>query len=179
MSVEPSALEEAGARVATASTELPSPAAALTPGQQQHLQAYAQINLVDTLNMRCYADVSVFHPINIAFLNLRANSKALLAIGAGQRAIWSEGGGNNVLVGLGLSTSAPALYLRSFLINAREIIVEPFQDCAQLNIALYVRTEHTQLRGRVELPPGASVTLQSRCDRSSLIGLSSFAMELQ
>lgn len=152
---------------------------ALTVDQEQHLQVYALANPRHELNERCFYEVHTFREISITFLNLRANSKAFLALGDGQHAIWSEGCGQSKMAGVRFSTNAPALSLRTFLINAREMILETFADCDQLNITLYLRTEQDLVRGRADLPPGASVTLQSRYDRTSLIGLSSFAVVLE
>lgn len=152
----------------------------LTQAQRAHLHSHLIANPLHDLNERCFTQGHSFRQMTITFNNLRANSKAFLSILPDQQAIWSEGGGDNRMVGLSFSaTTQPTMYLRNFLINAREMYLESYQDCSQIELDLYVRTEQTQLKGKVDLPPGASVTLKSRCDRTSIIGLSSFGIDLE
>ena len=152
----------------------------LSEEERRYLDSHLKANPLHQVNEHCFTEVNVFRQMNITFYNLRANSKAFLSIRPDQMAIWSEGGENSKMVGLSFSTSTqPTLYLRNFLINAREMYLETYQDCSEINIGLYVRTEQFQLKGRVDLPPGASVTMQSRCDRTSIIGLSSFGIDLE
>lgn len=152
----------------------------LSEEERRYLDSHLKANPLHQVNEHCFTEVNVFRQMNITFYNLRANSKAFLSIRPDQMAIWSDGGENSKMVGLSFSTSTqPTLYLRNFLINAREMYLETYQDCSEINIGLYVRTEQFQLKGRVDLPPGASVTLQSRCDRTSIIGLSSFGIDLE
>ena len=123
------------------------------------------------------SESEAYQSLSITLDNLRANSKAFITIRDDQRAVWSEGVGNG-LVGLRISsTKDPALLLRNFLVNAQEMYLQTYADCQEILVQVYVRTPQPGLRGRVDLPPGASVTLQSRNDRTSLIGLSSFAVE--
>lgn len=152
----------------------------LSEDERLYLNSHLKANPLHQVNEHCFTEVNVFRQMNITFYNLRANSKAFLSIRPDQMAIWSEGGESSKMVGLSFSTSTqPTLYLRNFLINAREMYLETYQDCSEINIGLYVRTEQFQLKGRVDLPPGASVTMQSRCDRTSIIGLSSFGIDLE
>jgi hypothetical protein len=119
----------------------------------------------------------VCKPLQITVKNLRANSKAFVVIRDDQAAVWSEGDGTG-LVGLSFSTSRdPALYVRNFLINAREFYVQTYNTCQEILISLYVLTAQPTLRGRIDLPPGAIVTLQSTTERVSLVGLSAFAID--
>lgn len=119
----------------------------------------------------------VYQPFLIIIDSLRANSKVFIAIREDQRAVWSEGNGRG-LVGFSISsTRDPTIYMRTFLINSRELYLESYRDCLEIQIQLYVQTPQSDLRGRIELPPGASVTLQTGIDRTSLIGLSSFCVE--
>lgn len=119
----------------------------------------------------------VCKPLQITLKNLRANSKAFVVIRDDQAAVWSEGDGTG-LVGLSFSTSRdPALYVRNFLINAREFYVQTYNTCQEILISLYVLTAQPTLRGRIDLPPGAIVTLQSTTERVSLVGLSAFAID--
>lgn len=170
------ALAQAEAKLIMARIQID--ALALNPHELKHLQSHLLSNPLHALNEQCYHEVTTFRQLSIRFFQLRANSKAFLTIRADQKAIWSEGGADSRMVGLCMSSSAPAMYLSSLLINAREIILETYQDCDEVSIELYVQTTQPQLQGRVDLPPGASVCLQSRGDRSTVIGLSSFAIDL-
>ena len=115
------------------------------------------------------------HNLIITVANLRANSKLFLNMRDDQWALWSAGGG---LRGVNIrATKDPLLYLNSFLINAREMYLQTYADSTEMQINVYVYTPQSSLRGRVDLPPGASVTLETRSDRTSLIGLSSFDVE--
>ncbi len=152
----------------------------LTEDERRYLESHLKANPLHQINQSLFADVQQFKQMTITFYNLRANSKAFLSIRPDQVAIWSEGGEASRMVGLSFATSTQStLYLRNFLINAREMFLETYQDCTEISIGLYVRTEQHDLKGRVDLPPGASVTLRSRCDRSSIIGLSSFGIDLE
>lgn len=152
----------------------------LSPELRKHLGAHVLANRLHDLNEKCFNEIQNFKSVSLTFYTLRANSKAFLSLRPDQMAIWSEGSDGNNLVGLGFGTStAPALYLRNFLINAREMFLETYQDCSEIVLTLYVRTNQKQIKGRIDLPPGASITLQSRCDRCNIIGLSSFALDLE
>jgi hypothetical protein len=152
---------------------------ALSPQEQQHLHSHLVSNAVLQLNEETYLSTQVFKELLITFQNLRANSKSFLNIRHDQRAIFAEGDASHRLVGLSLSTSAdPVIYVRSFLVNAREMYLQTYRDCTEITVRLYVRTEQSYVKGRVDLAPGAAVTLESRNDRSTLIGLSSFAVDL-
>lgn len=119
-----------------------------------------------------------FHPLTITLTNLPANSKAFITIRDGQEAIWSDGSGTG-LVGLSIeATKDTMLFVDSFLVNARELYLQTNALSQEIQIRLYVNTLQNDLRGRVDLPPNASVTLTSTIDRTSLIGLSSFVVEL-
>ncbi|TNC97872.1 MAG: hypothetical protein FD119_860 [Stygiobacter sp.] len=117
------------------------------------------------------------HPVTITLSGLRANSKMTLNIREDQRAIWCKGPGQG-MVGMSISTTKdPVLYLSSFLVNAREMYLQTNAACQEIQIQIYVRTFQHDLRGHISLPPDASATLETRVDRTSLIGLSSFAIE--
>lgn len=121
--------------------------------------------------------VVMVQPILILIQSLRANSKVFITLRDDQRAAWSEGSGRG-LVGFSLSSlKDPTIYMRSFLINSREIYLQSYRACEELQCQLYVRTTQREVRGRVDLPPGATVTFQTGIDRLSVVGLSSFAVE--
>lgn len=154
------------------------PAASQPPPTARSVRAQAHVDeaaLADTLFGGGHE--VAFQPLNIVLRNVRANSRVLITIRDDQRAAWSEGDGRG-LVGLSFSTSVdPALYLSNFLINTREFFVQTYADSQEILVQLYVRTTQRDLRGRVDLPPDAVATLQSRTDRTSLVGLSAFAID--
>ncbi|MBI1773241.1 MAG: hypothetical protein HYR68_13015, partial [Burkholderiales bacterium] len=97
----------------------------LSDEELRYLDSHMKANPLNEVNEHCFTEVNVFRQMNITFYNLRANSKAFLSIRPDQMAIWSEGGENSKMVGLSFSTSTqPTLYLRNFLINAREMYLE-------------------------------------------------------
>jgi len=147
---------------------------------RQYLGAHLLANPSHVLNERCFRDCHSFKPITLTFTSLRANSKAFLSLQPDQDAIWSDGGESERLVGLSFSSRVdPVIYVRNFLINAREMYLQTYKDCNEIQVNLYLRTDQHGVKGKVDLPPGASVTLQSSNDRSTVIGLSSFAIDLE
>jgi hypothetical protein len=154
----------------------PGSPSTLTPAQQRHLRSHLG---EDALLARLFdaGEAVPYQPLNIVLQNVRANSKVFVTIRDDQAAMWSEGDGKG-LVGLSFSTTVdPALYLSNFLINAREFYVQTYNESQEIVVQLYVRTAQHDLRGRVDLPPGAVATLQSRSDRTSVVGLSAFAID--
>jgi len=175
-----SAAEPALAPVATPPSEQAADAdnhdIAMSEAMKQHLVSHLNEAALHASMAENTHEV-VCKPLRITVQNLRANSKALVIIRDDQRAVWSEGDATG-LVGLSFSTSRdPALYVRNFLINAREFYVQTYNTCQEILVSLYVRTGQPSLRGRVDLPPGAIVTLQSTTERISLVGLSAFAID--
>lgn len=154
-------------------------AKSLSAEEQRHLHSHLLTNTVGQLNEATYRGSKVFRELSITFQDLRAHSKAFVNILPDQHAIWAEGDESNRLVGLSIATDTdPVLYIRSFLVNAREMFLQTYQDCSSIQVHVYVRTEQNHLKGRVDLPPGSAVTLQSRNDRTTIIGLSSFCIDL-
>lgn len=146
------------------------------PVRNQRLLDHVDEEMLKGKLFRADRDV-VFQPLSISLRNVRANSRVLITIRDDQHAVWSEGDGRG-LVGLSFSTNVdPALYLSNFLINAREFFVQTYADSQEILVQLYVRTTQRDLRGRVDLPPNAVATIQSRTDRSSVVGLSAFAID--
>jgi len=146
---------------------------------RQFLDAHLLANPIRLRNERCFRDVQTFKPVTLTVANLPANSKAFLTLQDDQDAIWSDGGAGDRLVGLSVSSRVdPTIYVSNFLINARELYLQTYQNAQEIQISLYLRTEQRLVRGKADLPPGASVTLQSSNDRSTVIGLSSFAIDL-
>lgn len=146
------------------------------PVRNQRLLDHVDEEMLKGKLFRGDRDVA-FQPVSIALRNVRANSRVLITIRDDQHAVWSEGDGRG-LVGLSFATNVdPALYLSNFLINAREFFVQTYADSQEILVQLYVRTAQRDLRGRVDLPPNAVATLQSRTDRTSVVGLSAFAID--
>lgn len=162
-----------------ASTDAPAPSAGTLPKEAMQRHLGAHLDESDLMDLMSQDDASfACQPLKISLSNLRANSKAFVIIREDQAAIWSEGDGTG-LVGLSFATTRdPALYVRNFLINAREFYVQTYNTCQEITVNLYVRTPQAGIRGRVDLPPGATITLQSNRDRTSLVGLSTFAIDL-
>jgi hypothetical protein len=156
--------------------ETPQDALLAAPIRSQRLVDHVDEETLKGKLFRADRDVA-FRPLTIALRNVRANSRVLITIRDDQHAVWSEGDGRG-LVGLSFSTSVdPALYLSKFLINAREFFVQTYADSQEILVQLYVRTTQRDLRGRVDLPPNAVATLQSGTDRTSVVGLSAFAID--
>lgn len=119
----------------------------------------------------------VEQPVQILIQSLRANAKVFITLRDDQRAAWSEGTGRG-LVGFSITNAqASAINMRTFLLNAREMYLQSDKACEETLLQLYVRTSQRDVRGRVDLPPGATVTFQTGVDRTSVVGLSSFALE--
>jgi len=151
----------------------------LTPEQQRHLFSHEIINSDNVLNNELYSSVKSYKQVSITFSNLRENSKVFISLRSDQEAIWSEGDESNRLVGLSLSTTKDAvLSVSSFLVNAREILIQTYDLCSEIKVQLYVLTDQSFVKGRVDLPPQASVTFQSLNDRTTVSGLSSFAIDV-
>lgn len=165
-----------GAAFSEPADDTDSPGIPMSGAMKQHLVSHLNEAALHASMAEDKHEV-VCMPLRITLQNLRANSKALVIIRDDQRAVWSEGDGSG-LVGLSFSTSRdPALYVRNFLINAREFYVQTYNTCQEILVNLYVRTSQPGLRGRVDLPPGAIITLQSTTERVSLVGLSAFAID--
>lgn len=177
-SIHPS-LHQPDADVSSAASEnVPAPAADTPSSEAMQRHLMPHLDEKDLMNLMSQDEASfACQPLKISLSNLRANSKAFVILREDQAAIWSEGDGTG-LVGLSISTSRdPALYVRNFLINAREFYVQTYNACQEITVNLYVRTPQDGVRGRVDLPPGATITLQSNRDRTSLVGLSTFAID--
>jgi hypothetical protein len=169
----PAAAPEADTAVRDEIDRLEREAQALSAEEHLHLQSHVAGD-APPVNA-----AATYKRLIITLQNLRANSKALLSLRADRAARWSEGLGNGGLVGLSLvSTRDPALYVRNFSINPRELYLQTYQDSQEIQIQLYVQSTSGFIQGRVDLPPGANVTFQSERDRTSVIGLSAFALDL-
>ncbi|KQN26633.1 hypothetical protein ASE86_11205 [Sphingomonas sp. Leaf33] len=117
-------------------------------------------------------------PVTLTIQSLRADAKVVISLRDDPPAIWSEGHSRG-LIGFSLSSLRdPAIYMRTFLVNARDIYLQSYRACQELRCQLFVRTSDTLVRGRVDLPPGTVLTIQTGIDRTSVVGVSSFAVAL-
>lgn len=93
---------------------------------------------------------------------------------------WATGDRNADLVGLGVEARSRGdiLKFNNFIITSRELIFSVYAMCDEIAITIWVRSEEDVLRGYVDLPLGASATFHSEVDRTSLIGSSSFSLDL-
>jgi len=153
--------------------------AELNQSEQIQLSSFTEIYSQRDRDRKLYSSKASTKPITLTFNNLRANSKVFLSLREDQNAIFHAGNKQDKLSGLRLSTQKdPVLNLRNFLVNARELYLQTFSDCSTITLNVSILTDQDFLKGKVDLPPNASVTIQTQTDRSSLIGLSSFAIDL-
>lgn len=124
-------------------------------------------------------DYCLYHPIKIKFENIIKKASAIINIGLDGVALWSEGPNRRQFKGINISSEQQSkLCVSDLFINAKIISFQTTDDCLDLNIDLFVKTNKNHLRGRIMLPPAASVTLSSSYDQTSLIGMSSFGLDL-
>lgn len=119
--------------------------------------------------------------ITIDFHNLRQNSKASILLYEQSGFRWCSGdlreekGGRICIAAL----DGSALSIRRFYINGREVFLETLGACNLVHQQLYASGGVGELRGMVDLPPEASVTLRSLMDTTSVIGKSSFSLSVK
>lgn len=123
------------------------------------------------------------YPIELTFYTLRANSEARVQLDASMQARWGNGEPDSKLVGISLCAlpRGTTLTLSSFIVNFREIHLVTYQACQEIRVRLYVHTLERSFSGRVDVPPSATVTIESPLDRTTLAenGLSSFVLALR
>lgn len=153
--------------------------AQLSEAERVELKAVRETYTHQHSDWSLYQSKAQIKPLTLIFRNLRANSKAFLSLRDGQRAIFHAGNSQDKLSGLKfMATGNSVLDLRNFLINSRELYLQTYADCPEITIQLSIQTDLDTIKGRIDLPPDANITLQSQTDRSSLIGLSSFSIDL-
>lgn len=93
---------------------------------------------------------------------------------------WDEGPNKHGFVGI-LVEAGPGetLMTSSVSINRHSVRVTTSAAMKMLQIDLYVRSRMAIARGRIELPPGAQISLKSPFDHTTLLGMSSFAFGLR
>ena len=91
---------------------------------------------------------------------------------------WAMGDGNADIVGVSIETTSRStvLKLNNFSINKRELHFGTYAPCDEVRMEICVCCIGDMIRGQVDLPLGASATLQSIVDRATLMGFSSFAL---
>lgn len=120
--------------------------------------------------------------VTIDFYNLRPKSRASVLLYEECLFRWcnasvgSGGGGRFCVEG----PHNVALSILRLSINSREIFFETLDANEVLHQQLYAcGSSFGELRGTIELPPGASVTLRSSVDSTSIIGKSSFSLSVK
>ncbi|RDU97351.1 hypothetical protein DWV00_19170 [Trinickia dinghuensis] len=123
------------------------------------------------------------HPIELTFYNLKSNSEAHVWLQPEGGTRWGNGEPTSKLVGVSLSASprGSPLPLNSFLINYRNVSLVTNALCSEIRARLYVHTLDRSFSGQVDLPPGASLTIESPRDRTTLAerGISSYTLKLR
>lgn len=122
------------------------------------------------------------YPVELSFCNLRANSEARVWLDAGGTARWGGSDPRSALVGASVASSprGSTMALSTFLINHCIVFLSTYQACPEIRVRLYVHTLEKTVCGRVDLPPGATLTIETPVDRTTLAerGLSSYALTL-
>jgi len=121
------------------------------------------------------------HLITVDFRDLRQGSKASILLNIENPFRWCSASTHHdrcARFSIGTLNDSP-LSIRQFIVNSREAFWETYGACDLIHQELCVRGDGNDLRGIVELPPGASVTLKSLTDRTSIIGQSSFALSVK
>ena len=127
-------------------------------------------------------DSSHVQLISLNFTNLGKDSGASVILSSRDTAIWCLGSNLENFVGIKFLPGKYGLLMTNNLSLSDKICYFTVpRENASLRINLFVKVKRSQnlLRGRVEMPPGASVIIESTFDRSSLQDLSSFAVSLQ
>lgn len=123
------------------------------------------------------------HPIELTFYNLGANTEAHIRLDSSGKARWGNGVPGSQLVGVSMSSSprGSLLAVNSFLINYRNVSLFTNAVCTEIHARLYMHTLEPSFSGRVDLPPDATVTIESAVDRTTLAehGLSSYTLALR
>jgi hypothetical protein len=120
------------------------------------------------------------HPISVDFFDLPADRKASILLFEGNSYRWCSAGLKEGGVRFCVeSPSASPISIRRLIINGREISVETYGGCSLIRNELCVYGEGDDVRGIVDLPPGASVILRSSADIIHVIDQSSFSLSLK
>jgi len=118
--------------------------------------------------------------VKIMLSQLPADGRVRIRLSDSPSSGWDMGNANADLVGIALETPSRStvLKLTSFIINRRELIFNAYAPCDEIRLEICVQCNCGTIRGQVDLPLGAAVTFQSEVDRTSLVGFSSFALNL-
>ena len=127
------------------------------------------------------AENAVDYPMRITLSSMKAGYKARLKLYEMESDQgWTVGEHCDLMVGVSVKfvTPNPSVSLSNFSIKPREFFICVNQDCERIDICLYIRTKKSFLKGSVQLPQGGVATVESVVDRASLVGMSSFGIEL-
>ena len=117
------------------------------------------------------------HPVSIEIDKLRAGSRAVIALREDELAIWSSEDPTDNTSKLSVENSVGGmLAISEFVINSLGLSLCASDFCEKIRVKLYVRSSGYMVFGRVDLPPEATVTFESPIDRTTVAGLSSFAL---
>ena len=123
------------------------------------------------------------HPIELIFYNLNAKNEAHIRLAVGGKARWGNGDPSSQLVGVSLSAAprGSSLALSSFRINHVNVSIITNAPCQELHAKLYVHTLERSFSGRVDIPSGSILTIESPYDRTTLAesGLGSYTLMLR
>ena len=123
------------------------------------------------------------HQIQLIFYNLKSNTEAHVRLDRDGKARWGNGEPDSRLVGVSLwaSPRGTMLTLNSFLINCHNVSLVTNALCQEIHARLYLHTLERSFSGRVDLPSGANLTIESPMDRTTIAecGISSFILMLR
>lgn len=120
----------------------------------------------------------VKHWVKITIYHLPVDGCVYIGLRGDGAAAWAMGDSDTDFVGVALETPTrnTVLKLRNFVINDRELTMRSHAACDEIRITLWVKCADNAIRGYVDLPLGANITIESEVDRTSLWGLSSFSL---
>jgi hypothetical protein len=123
------------------------------------------------------------YPIELTFYKLRANGEANVRLEDGGAVRWGNSNPGSKLVGISLSASprGALLTLNSFVVNSHNVSLVTNASCPEIHVRLYAHTLEESFCGQVDLPPDATVTIESTMDRTTIAerGISSFVLMLR
>jgi hypothetical protein len=132
----------------------------------------------DDISTKSRKSVSNKKCVSIILNQIPADGKVRIWLRDKPISAWALGDEKADLVGVSLGTASRSdvLKFNYFIINKCELMFCSYAACAEIRIIIYIQCESDAIRGYVDLPIGASAVFQSEVDRTSLVGLSSFAL---
>ncbi|MDF2867639.1 MAG: hypothetical protein K0S11_1109 [Gammaproteobacteria bacterium] len=122
-----------------------------------------------------------YHFIKLNFENVKSRSKSSISINFDSSAQWSEGPNRKQMTGIKVCAALQKpLLLKNFTMNRKNISFQTYDQSPVITLSAFIEAkDECYLRGRVDLPPNAILTIETLFDRASLVGLSSFAVCLR